>query len=287
VIAGQKNLALSFDIAGSVPERMRGDPTRLRQILVNLVGNAIKFTEKGSVHISLGCNPDRARVRNEIGLHFEVRDTGIGIPAEQQSKIFEPFRQADGSTSRKYGGTGLGLAICSQLTAMMGGRIWVESQPGCGSAFHFTAILAVSEQNAEAPAPAPANLPASTPARKLHILLAEDNAVNQKLAVRLLERSGHSVVCANDGRQALEAFGREPFDLVLMDVQMPQMDGLEATAAIRHLEAGSRHTPILALTANAMKGDRERCLAAGMDGYMAKPLRREILFETIGTVCPG
>jgi CheY-like chemotaxis protein len=224
----------------------------------------------------------------QVGLHFAVRDTGIGIPPEQQKHIFEPFRQADGTTSRKYGGTGLGLSICSHLTAMMGGPIWVESQPGSGSVFQFTAILARSDQKAGAPGVAAGNIRKPGPVGKLYILLAEDNAINQKLALRLLQRSGHSVVCANHGQQALEAFGREPFDLVLMDVQMPHVDGFEATSEIRRLEAGiGRHTPVLALTANAMKGDRERCLAAGMDGYVAKPLRPEELFEAIGSLCPG
>ena len=287
VIARKKNLALSFDVADGVPERIRGDPMRLRQILVNLLGNAMKFTEKGSVHVSVACETSATSVGNPVGLHFAVRDTGIGIPQEQQKHIFEPFRQADGSTSRKYGGTGLGLAICSHLTAVMGGRIWVESQPESGSVFHFTAILAWPEQKTAVPVAA-GNIREPGPAGKLHILLVEDNAINQKLALRLLQHGGHSVVCANDGRQALAAFGREPFDLVLMDIQMPNMDGFEATAEIRRLEAAvSRHTPILALTANAMKGDRERCLAAGMDGYVAKPLRREKLFEAIGNLCPG
>jgi signal transduction histidine kinase/ActR/RegA family two-component response regulator len=286
IVAKKKELALGFDVADGVPEWMRGDPLRLRQILVNLLGNAIKFTAKGSVQVSLACDPAFAAAGKEVQLHFAVRDTGIGIPIEQQKHIFEPFRQADGSTSRKYGGTGLGLTICSHLAAMMGGRIWVESRPGCGSVFHVTAVLARAEQKAVAPAAEPGNSAETTTGGKLHILLAEDNAINQTLAVRLLQRSGHSVVCANDGRQALEAFGREHFDLVLMDVQMPYMDGFEATSEIRRVEgAVAKHTPILALTANAMKGDRERCLAGGMDGYVAKPIRPQQLFDAIAGLC--
>jgi signal transduction histidine kinase/ActR/RegA family two-component response regulator len=279
VMAEKKGLRLDFRVADSLPFHFLGDPIRLRQILVNLIGNAIKFTGAGAVTVSL----DPGESANPAELHFAVRDTGIGIPEDQQKHIFEAFRQADGSTSRKYGGTGLGLAICSRLTALMGGRIWVESRPEAGSAFHFTAILALPEN---VPSRSSETKAAQTPLGKLRVLLAEDNPVNQKVALRLLERGGHEVVCANDGRQALDAFRREPFDLVLMDVQMPNMDGIEATAEIRGLEGSARkHTPILALTANAMKGDRERCLDAGMDGYVAKPLRAEKLFEAIGSVC--
>ena len=243
-----------------MPDHLLGDSNRIRQVLVNLIGNAIKFTPAGSVSVTI------APVANENAaeLHFSVRDSGIGIPEEQQQHIFEAFRQGDGSTSRKYGGTGLGLAICSRLTVLMGGRIWVESRPGAGSVFHFTAKLMMPERH-----PGRVEPESSQPAlRSLRVLLAEDNPVNQKVALRLLERRGHSVVCVNDGREAVEAFVRAPFDVVLMDIQMPNMDGIEATAEIRRQEsAGSKHTPILALTANAMKGDRERCLSAGMDGY--------------------
>ena len=281
VIADKKGLSLDGQVASGVPDRLLGDPIRIRQILINLIGNAIKFTASGSVSVSVEpAGPD-----NPAALHFAVRDTGIGIPENQQKHIFEAFRQADGSTSRKYGGTGLGLAICSHLTAMMGGKIWVESKPQAGSVFHFTAILALPEAKIAAAGEHTMSPPAL---RRLRVLLAEDNVVNQKVAVRLLERGGHTVVCAGDGREALEAFSRQPFDVVLMDVQMPNMDGFEATAAIRRIEASrQKQTPILALTANAMKGDRERCLAAGMDGYVTKPLRAETLFEAIGSLCSG
>jgi len=219
--------------------------------------------------------------RSRGELHVEVRDTGIGIAPEQQALIFQPFHQADGSTSRRYGGTGLGLAICTRLLDMMGGHIWVESQPGQGSAFHFTANFTVAAGAAPAP-PAPSAPPDSPPAG-MHILLVEDNAVNQKLARRLLENAGNRVTCANNGQEALALFDAGPFDLVLMDIQMPVMDGIEATVEWRRREQPSprRHTPILALTANAMTGDRERCLQAGMDGYITKPIRPPEMFQQI------
>jgi len=281
VIAVQKGLTLECHVDGNVPARLLGDPIRIRQVLVNLIGNAIKFTASGLVRVTV--EPQTPGQPGE--LLFSVRDTGIGIPEEQQKHIFEAFRQADGSTSRKYGGTGLGLAICTRLTSMMGGRIWVDSRPQAGSVFHFTAILSLPEGSPVLSNEHKKPLPAL---RQLHVLLAEDNPVNQKVAMRLLERGGHSVVCANDGQEALEAFRREPFDVILMDVQMPNMDGIEATAEIRRLETSDRkRTPILALTANAMKGDRERCLSAGMDGYVPKPLHPGELFETIGSLCCG
>ncbi|MGE3536593.1 MAG: response regulator [Candidatus Tectimicrobiota bacterium] len=415
--AHQKGLELAYHLRPEVPASVVGDPGRLRQILVNLVGNAIKFTEQGEVVVTVEV---LARTQESVTLHCAVRDTGIGLTAEQQQVIFAPFTQADGSTTRKYGGTGLGLAISSQLASLMGGRLWVESAPGQGSTFHFTvqcgvvlpqhelqntglpgslqglAVLIVDDnatnrslltemlshwhmqpqavasgaaallaleaacqagqpfplvlldaqmpemdgfalaahiraqpawntvrllmltstgwrgdaarcrevgiaaylskpitteelraallavlQPQEASAPRPPlvtrhNLPARQPA--WHILLAEDNPVNQRLAVRLLEKLGHSVITVADGQAAVAALAQQRFDVVLMDVQMPCLNGLEATAAIRQQEqAAGRHVPILALTAHAMKGDAERFLAAGMDGYLAKPVTSEAL----------
>jgi CheY-like chemotaxis protein len=429
VRAHKKGLELADHIASDVPSHLSGDPHRLRQIIMNLVGNAIKFTERGEVIMAVTW-PDRDRDAVDAGprgnpvLHFFVRDTGIGISPEQQAKLFQAFSQADSSTTRKYGGTGLGLAISARLIELMGGRIWLESEVGCGSVFHFTipfglaravppereapdvvqellvlivddnatnrlilvemlrrwgmrptavasgaAALAALDQaqaagepfglvlldammpemdgftlaeriqkdrgrvepilmmlssagqrddaarcralgvkayltkpvrqatlldailTALSPATAPratAESPKSQPAaRRLRILLAEDNAVNQRLAVALLERRGHQVVVAANGREALAMIERDRFDAVLMDVQMPEMDGYEATAAIRAREAGSgSRLPIIAMTAHVMKGDREHCLAVGMDGYIAKPLRPDDLFNALEGVLP-
>ncbi len=308
VMARQKGLALWQRLMPAVPTRLVGDPGRLRQVLLNLVGNAVKFTETGSIGIvaeeedtstspgitggvpsgsgwvpsgSPPCQDLRDGMRR---IHFQIRDTGIGIPAEKQALIFEPFRQADGSTSRSYGGTGLGLSICGRLVPMLGGRIWVESQTGAGSTFHFTITVASAAATAAArPAAAPPDTNISSPAG-LHVLLAEDNVVNQKLAKRLLEDSGCTVVCAMDGREAVEAWAADRFDVVLMDLQMPHIDGLQATAELRRREAISGgHIPIIALTANAMKGERERCLAAGMDGYVTKPMKAAELFRAIAS----
>jgi signal transduction histidine kinase/CheY-like chemotaxis protein len=418
--ADQKGLELIYEVQPDVPEALVGDPGRIRQILVNLVGNAIKFTERGEIFVTVEEQP--ADTDFSV-IHFAVKDTGVGIPADQQRKIFEAFSQADGSMARKHGGTGLGLTICSRLVELMGGRIWVESETGQGSTFHFTLRLAVQSHPNARPAPlAPERLrdlsvlvvddnstnrrvlqgmlsrwgmrptaaeggrsalqalelaknighpfplvlldghmpemdgfalaeeihknPALAGAtimmltsaghlgdaarcrelgisaylvkpvrqnelldaiccvlrtasakdsaplvtrhtlreerHRRHILLAEDNPVNQTLAVRLLEKRGYRVTVVENGRAALEALEKDRFDAVLMDVQMPQMDGFEATAAIRRNEkrAGG-HIPIIAMTAHALKGDQERCLAAGMDAYISKPIRTSELFAAI------
>jgi len=414
--AQQKGLELTCDIRPEVPEELVADPTRLRQIIINLVGNAIKFTQEGEVGLQVALE---SRTQDQVLLHFVVQDTGVGIPTERQKVIFEAFSQADGSTARKFGGTGLGLTISKRLVETMGGRIWVESVERKGSAFHFTATLGVGkagepaqpratvagrnalgvddnatnrrilqemlsnwgirptlaesgaaaleclkqahdpfaliltdvnmpemdgftlvEQLRQGRGPAAtakiimltsagqrgdaarcrelgvaayltkpvgqselfdaitrvlgAGEPGSTPATlitrhslreekgKLHVLLAEDNAVNQKLAARLLEKHGHSVTVTSNGREALAALDRENFDVVLMDVQMPEMDGFEATAAIRVQERGSgKHLPVIAMTAHAMQGDQERCLATGMDAYIAKPIKAQELIDLL------
>ena len=428
VRAQQKGLQLTSQVAPTVPDRLVGDPDRLRQILVNLVGNAIKFTEQGSVQVQVGmaeCSAAQSEMsdaQSEVTLHIAVRDSGVGIAADRQRAIFNAFEQGDGSMTRRYGGTGLGLAIVTNLVRLMRGRLWLESTVGAGSTFHFTvrlgragqvepvpaelvllrrlpvlviggsaaerrviectlarwglqpsaadteqAALGVMERAAAAEHPFPVvlaflraggapglafverlrqdprlsgvtvilvgppgdpqhaaralgvaayltapvsdgdlldafrtalGLPrppdaeqmpaaghaATHPNRRLHILLAEDNPVNQKVAVRVLEKRGHTVVVVADGRQALAAWERESFDVVLMDVQMPEMDGLEATAEFRRRErAGTLpgHVPIIALTAHAMKGDRERCLAAGMDDYVPKPINADLLSAAI------
>jgi len=420
--AFEKGLELSCEILPDVSDDLIGDGGRLRQIIINLCGNAIKFTHQGEVMVRVETEDE---TEEDVVLHFAVRDTGIGIPEDKQALIFEAFSQADGSTTRKYGGTGLGLAISTQLVEMMGGRIWVESEEGVGSVFHFTArfergtpkgashtpvklrdkrVLLVDDNEthrrivatmlsewgmqatvctdgqsaiealdraAEANAPFDlaiidglmpgvdgfdvaarvAECPASaarvtmllTPAgprgdaarcrdlgvasyttkpitraellaavlaafeedngkgarmpgngkyrqaaHGLHILLAEDNTVNQKLAIRILEKFGHHATVAIHGRQAVELYRSGQYDLILMDVQMPEMNGYEATAAIREIEAGTdRHIPIVAMTAHAMKGDRERCLNAGMDGYVSKPVEAPALYEAIEAVAPA
>jgi len=287
--AHQKGLELTCDIHPEVPEQLVGDSGRLKQVIINLVGNAVKFTEEGEVglRVSMDSNaPDGLR------LHFVVSDTGIGIAAEKQKAIFEAFSQADGSIARRFGGTGLGLTICSRMVEMMGGKIWVESAVGHGSAFHFTASLGVGKDVTKTPllnAPGREQEPEGVAARrtvpegrKLRLLLVEDDAVNQRLAQALLEKKGHRVTIAGNGREALAALDREKFDAVLMDVQMPEMDGFEATAAIRARERDTgRHLPIIAMTAYTMAGDRERCLKAGMDSYISKPLNFQELMDQL------
>jgi len=425
--AHQKGLELAYDLQSDVPDALVGDPGRLRQIIVNLVGNAIKFTEKGEVVVRVQAN---SRTNDDIELHFTIVDTGIGIPAEKQTAIFEAFTQADGSMSRTYGGTGLGLTISSRLVGFMRGRIWVESEPNKGSRFHFTAHFGLQKVPARTIVPrdpatlrnmrvlivddnatnrqillkmltnwhtnptavesgaramttlreaqglgrifplilldahmpemdgfalaecikknpdwktatimmlssagqrgdaqrcrelgvaaylnkpvrqgelldailaalgtrpikeAPPNLVTRHSLREksnhLRILLVEDNTVNQVLAVRLLEKRGHTVAVAGNGKEGLAALEKQPFDLVLMDVQMPEMDGFEATAAIREKEKTSgNHLPIIAMTAHAMVGDKERCLEAGMDDYITKPIRVEELSDLLKRYSPA
>lgn len=291
--ARQKGLRLENRVDSGTPDLLLGDAGRLRQVLTNLVGNAIKFTERGSVEVRVEAE---SRSLGEAKLRFEVRDTGIGIPREKQQAIFEAFAQADGSTTRKYGGTGLGLTITRKIIEMMGGTIAVESEPEKGSTFYFTVpftpvaaagkgVLPAADESAFDFNP---QLHAHAP--RARILVAEDNPANQKVVVCLLQKRGYAVELAQNGREALavlEKTGMAGFDLVLMDLQMPQMNGFEATAAIREIEKGSgRHLPIIALTAHAMKGDMERCLSAGMDGYISKPIQKEELLETIGRFSP-
>jgi PAS domain S-box-containing protein len=265
--AHAKGLKLAWRVDPAVPDRFIGDWPRLCQVVIHLVGNAIKFTEKGEVIVTI-------KRGNELLLHFEVMDTGIGVPLDKQQIIFEPFVQADGSTRRPYGGAGLGLALSTRLIQAMDGRLWVESAPGRGSVFQFDVPLAAIPDAAESDGvstAAPSKLPRLS--RPLRLLIAEDNPLNQKMSVALVQKLGCSAAVAVDGAEALTALRREPFDAVLMDVQMPGMDGLEATARIRAGEEGTGlRLPIIALTAHAMKGDRERCLEAGMDAYLSKPV---------------
>ncbi len=276
--AESKGLAFKVELAKDAPNRLHGDPVRIKQILFNLIGNAIKFTSEGSVHTLirvLPLTPGRAVLR------AEVTDTGPGLAPEARKKLFHAFSQGDGATSRKFGGTGLGLAICKRLVELMGGTIDVKSTVGEGSTFWFEvplkiAIEAKPETNATtAASPAPAQPAAESP----RILLAEDNATNQEVISGFLKFRGWTCDIANDGLEAVDAFKMGNFDLVLMDVQMPGMDGFAASRAIRQSGRAGEATPIIALTANAMRSDKERCLNAGMDGYVAKPIDRKKFFE--------
>jgi len=286
--AREKHLGLRLEIAPDTPDMLVGDRGRLRQILLNLIGNALKFTSTGEIVVSVRPEPDSSPdAPSRSLLHFSVRDTGIGIPQEKLDLVFESFVQADASTSRRYGGTGLGLTISRMLVDLMGGRIWAESQPGHGSCFHFTARFdrAVSSRSPLEKVSAQLSPPAS---RHLRILLAEDNPVNQKISRTMLEKNGHTVVSALNGVEALTHHQKSVFDLILMDVQMPDMDGLEATRRIRQLEENSgNHITIIALTAHAMKGDQERFLEAGMDAYLGKPVRSPDLHATIARFFPA
>ncbi len=286
VRATQKKIRLAEAIPASIPDALLGDPLRLRQILLNLTDNAIKFTAAGSIVVSVGFE---ARDATEAKLHFSVTDTGAGIPADKQQLIFQAFAQADGSTTRNYGGTGLGLAIASQLVEQMGGRLWIESTPGMGTTFHFTACFGVP-QRMQLPEASAAPLDVAKQNRAaLRILLAEDNAINRALATAILTKQGHSLVHAANGREALAKASTETFDLIFMDVQMPEMDGFEATDHIRSWEEakGLTPTPIVAMTAHAMTGDRERCLAAGMDDYISKPLQKAELLALLDRIGIG
>jgi signal transduction histidine kinase/ActR/RegA family two-component response regulator len=298
VAARKKNIGLRSEIDPAAPDDFRGDAGRLRQVLLNLAGNAVKFTSQGEVVLRIAAAP---AATGRVRLRFTVADSGIGIPPEKQGLIFAAFEQADKSTTRRYGGTGLGLAISRKLAALMGGTLSVESPwrgPGgemCpGSAFYFAIDLptAATSPNRDQAArgahatsgPDPA---ASRRQRPLHVLLAEDNEINRRLFTNLLKKMGHSVVSAVNGREALSTLQRTAVDVVLMDVQMPEMDGLQATAAIRAGErSGARRLPIIAMTAHAMRGDCERFLRAGMDGYVSKPIDTAALIRCLEKVVP-
>ncbi len=292
--AFEKGLELACEIDPDAPDNLVGDALRLRQVLTNLIGNAIKFTEQGEVVVSvktLRAWPQGARLR------FAVRDTGMGISPADQQRILEPFTQADASSTRHHGGTGLGLAICNELLQLMGGQLSVESEPGQGSCFSFKLALArapaPATDAAASPAPQqrqPGRAPRPPAARRgtLSVLLAEDTPANQKVVTSMLEKRGHSVTVAENGREAVEWCRQQNFDVVLMDVQMPIMDGLQATAAIREQEKNAtKSTPIVALTARAMRGDREKCLRAGMDAYISKPIDVDHLIELLESVAAG
>ncbi len=296
--ARQKNLRIRSVVDSTIPSWVSGDSGRLRQVIVNLVNNAIKFTSAGEITLQatrLDAQPRKTappkttpQIDDEtLELHFAVTDTGCGIPAAAQDQIFDAFAQVDESSTQNHTGTGLGLSICKSLVTLMGGKIWVDSIPDAGSTFHFTTHLSRAPESTAAGAldqPRIASSAGSTiPFRQpMHILVAEDSPLSQKLMRRILAQQHHSVVMTNDGREALEIFQRDTFDLILMDVQLPKLDGLETTRQIRLLESSTgRRTPIIALTANAFEADQERCLQAGMDAYLAKPVDKQTLLALI------
>ena len=273
--AADKGLNTTCTIQDGTPKLILGDPTRLSQIIINLLHNAVKFTKKGGVAITVSSTKLEG---DNHDIHFAVKDTGIGIPEEKIGRLFQSFSQIDASTARRYGGTGLGLAISKKLVEMMGGKIWAESEVGKGSTFHFTipakttlcepidifkpASFAVSDHQGQLD-------------HDLSILLAEDNTVNQIVAKKMLKKLGYQADVAANGIEVLQALERQHYDVVFMDVQMPEMDGLDATKAIR--QRWQKGPKIIAMTASALKGDREMCLAAGMDGYISKPTKMEAL----------
>ncbi|RFO96979.1 hypothetical protein DIC66_10840 [Rhodoferax lacus] len=281
-----KGLKIESMASGTLDTHLVGDPNRLRQVLNNLIGNAIKFTSRGGITVGWEC-----RAETPHSFRFWISDTGIGIPEDKQGSVFEAFTQADNSTTRNYGGTGLGLTISSTLVHLMGGKIQLVSAVGKGSTFEFTLPFKpgrplntlVLEAPAQASALAPHGTDASTQAHGLHVLLVEDHPINQKLALSLIERAGHRVTLAHNGEEGLHLAMQHPFDLVLMDMQMPVMDGLEATRAIRSHEAAHKlaRLQIVAMTANAMPSDRQACDDAGMDGFLSKPFKAEDLRDLL------
>ena len=318
VRAYQKDLQLHYYIEPETPNYLTGDLHRLGQVVLNLLGNAIKFTDEGAVMLKVW--PEH-QMENRVVIHFAVTDTGIGVDKNRQQEVFNAFTQANHSQAKLYGGTGLGLSISSKIVKMMGGKIWMESpadvpvtidksqmgqvafdivnqktgpetpkpkgdQPDRnypGSTFHFTARFFLTNVDAiSQPASESVHLPISLKSDfSLNILLTEDNKINQKLMLRMLEKMGHQVEIATTGKEAVQKWERGDIDLILMDVQMPEMNGFEATKIIRAKEGDQAHTPIIALTAYAMKGDRERCLEMGMDDYLSKPIKRQVLFNLL------
>ncbi|MEH6460282.1 ATP-binding protein [Chitinimonas sp. JJ19] len=271
----RKGLALHFEIDPALPRQMQGDALRLGQVLINFANNAVKFTDQGSVTLRARL---QARAQDQATVYFEVEDSGIGMTPEQQALLFQSFQQADATTTRKYGGTGLGLAIAKELATLMGGEVGVRSQPGQGSTFWFTAVLGVAAPKAAKPG-TPIALDFS-PIKGRRVLLVEDNEINQEITVHLLERTGVIVTVVEHGEAAIEQLGKAEYDLVLMDMQMPVMDGYTATRLVRRLP-GMDRLPIVALTANATHDDRSACLAAGVNDHLTKPIEPQELFEML------
>ncbi len=288
VTADKKGLTLTYGTSDDIPAYLKGDELRLWQIISNLAGNAIKFTDTGKISINVkreaSENGEEHADNQNVLLHFLISDEGIGIPQDKLDSIFDNFTQADGSSTRKFGGTGLGLAISRNLVQMMNGNVWAESSPDHGSTFHFTARFGTgnkcAKQEVELPEPV---VKQDNTAKNIHILVVEDNAVNQTLAVRILEKAGHIVELANDGEEALKCLEIKRSDIVLMDLQMPNMDGFEATRIIRNSKDNTfdPEIPIIAVTAHAFKEEKERCLETGMNSCITKPFNRNDLLQEI------
>ena len=273
----QKGLEVHYTFSSSIPPLLVGDPNRLRQILNNLISNAIKFTEKGDIAISI---IKMSEINDEVELKFIVSDTGIGISPEDINRLFQSFSQVENSFTKEYGGTGLGLAISKNLIELMGGRIEVESEKGKGSSFYFSLKFKVGEKEENANC-----IPkAAEPLKQLKILLVEDDFVNQKVISKMLLEKGHAIDTANNGLEALDLFEQNKYDVILMDIQMPKMNGVETISRLKEKESTTNHTPVIALTAYALQGDRERFLALGFDGYVAKPIQMSELFYTIDRI---
>ena len=281
--ARAKGLEVVVDVHPDCPQRLVADPARLRQILLNLLSNAVKFTHRGRIDVTAHYRPYSAA---DGSLEIMVRDMGIGIAAEDIESLFEPFRQADSSIAREFGGTGLGLAICRRLTEMMGGTIRAESRLGTGSTFYVTVAVRLAEPGTEPPVSARVRPeePATVPERSLSILVAEDNVVNQKVAMLLLEKLGYRPDVVSDGLEVLTALSRQSYDVILMDVRMPELDGLQATRRLRERAASTTDPWVVALTADASNEDRQRCLEAGMNDFLSKPIELDVLREALQRV---
>jgi signal transduction histidine kinase len=274
----EKNLAIYTEIQDRVPTALIGDELRIQQILLNLLSNAVKFTLEGSIGILVRVLEGNEKINGQVSLCIEIKDTGIGIPSNKLSRIFEAFSQADSSTTRRFGGTGLGLAICKKLASLMGARLLVESEEGRGSSFFLRLQLPVAEAQPTT-SPEPKEAQPASPYTFRHLLLVEDNPVNLLVLKQILKQLGFEQLYeAHNGQEALDVYQQQPIDLILMDIQMPIMDGFEATARLRAMGAS---LPIVAITANAMKGDREQCLAAGMNEYLSKPFRKAQIEEML------
>lgn len=292
---GNKPVQVLYNISPDIPRTLRGDPHRLRQVLINLISNSAKFTEKGEIVTTLRCEK---RERNSIFLHLELKDTGIGIPKDKLEEIFELFTQADSSTTRKFGGTGLGLSIARKITQKLGGNCWAESESNRGSVFHVTGwfgVPGISAGEAVTKNETPANKKTKN-LKSINILLAEDNPVNQMLAKKFMEKMGHTVEIAGNGRIAVEMYkkaftdnkeresDKSYYGIIFMDMQMPVLDGISATREIRNFERNDEpenHIPIIAITANVLDEHRQKCFAAGMDDFLAKPIKKELVSEII------